>query len=262
MKNIIVLLVVIVILVLTLFSFPLISTSKQEIKENFPTQPLQIACTDIDGNFFTTSDLILENLKVNLNTDINNNLKVNNLSTSSTVNFIDNVQSTSNIVDTEQKIEGTQTLTKTGSVVQTVTKQNVDSKNVNGNITCNSLNILPRGSIVMWNSTTAPSGWALCDGNNNTPNLKDRFIVGAGLNYGLNTMGGEKDVTLNLSQMPRHTHSYHYHGGSYSYRGSFEQNNHLALFDSEHTDDIKYVGGNAHHNNMPSYYVLTFIMKL
>ena len=33
----------------------------------------------------------------------------------------------------------------------------------------------------MWNSTVAsiPSGWVLCDGNNSTPDLRDKFIVGA-----------------------------------------------------------------------------------
>ena len=37
------------------------------------------------------------------------------------------------------------------------------------------------GMIIMWNSTVAsiPSGWVLCDGNNSTPDLRDKFIVGA-----------------------------------------------------------------------------------
>ena len=42
-------------------------------------------------------------------------------------------------------------------------------------------NILPVGSIFMWgfNKDEIPSGWKICDGNNGTPNLKDRFVVGA-----------------------------------------------------------------------------------
>jgi hypothetical protein len=45
--------------------------------------------------------------------------------------------------------------------------------------------ILPYGSITMWYGTVAniPVGWHLCDGTNGTPNLVDRFIVGAGLDY-------------------------------------------------------------------------------
>lgn len=86
---------------------------------------------------------------------------------------------------------------------------------------------LPRGIITMWSGATnaVPSGWALCDGNNDTPNLKDRFIVGAGQSYGVGNTGGSITRTpsvwtnaagtgiqvagtaINTSQMPWHTHS-------------------------------------------------------
>ena len=85
---------------------------------------------------------------------------------------------------------------------------------------------LPRGIITMWSGATnaVPSGWALCDGNNGTPNLKDRFIVGAGQSYGVGNTGGNWTQTpsvwtnaagtgiqvagtaINTSQMPWHTH--------------------------------------------------------
>ena len=39
-----------------------------------------------------------------------------------------------------------------------------------------SLNIVPKGTIVAFNSETAPDGWALCDGTNGTPDLRGRFI--------------------------------------------------------------------------------------
>lgn len=86
---------------------------------------------------------------------------------------------------------------------------------------------LPRGIITMWSGATnaVPSGWALCDGNNGTPNLKDRFIVGAGQSYDVGNTGGNWTQTpsvwtnaagtgiqvagtaINTSQMPWHTHS-------------------------------------------------------
>lgn len=86
---------------------------------------------------------------------------------------------------------------------------------------------LPRGIITMWSGATnaVPSGWALCDGNNGTPNLKDRFIVGAGQSYGVGNTGGNwiqtpsvwtnaagtgiqvAGTAINTSQMPWHTHS-------------------------------------------------------
>lgn len=36
--------------------------------------------------------------------------------------------------------------------------------------------------IVLWSGAIVdiPAGWALCDGNNNTPDLRDKFIIGAG----------------------------------------------------------------------------------
>lgn len=86
---------------------------------------------------------------------------------------------------------------------------------------------LPRGIITMWSGATnaVPSGWALCDGNNGTPNLKDRFIVGAGQSYGVGNTGGNWTQTPSVwtnaagtginvagtaiteAQMPWHTHS-------------------------------------------------------
>jgi len=40
--------------------------------------------------------------------------------------------------------------------------------------------MVPRGSIVMWSGsvTNLPTGWALCDGQNGTPDLRDRFVLG------------------------------------------------------------------------------------
>lgn len=45
--------------------------------------------------------------------------------------------------------------------------------------------LLPRGTIVAWSGSknTIPAGWALCEGLNGTPDLRDRFIVGAGGGY-------------------------------------------------------------------------------
>ena len=55
---------------------------------------------------------------------------------------------------------------------------------------------VPAGTIVMFNSATAPSGWALCDGNNSTPDLRDKFIVGAGNSYNQGSTGGSKDAVV------------------------------------------------------------------
>jgi hypothetical protein len=70
------------------------------------------------------------------------------------------------------------------------------------------LNILPRGVIVAWNgqANAIPGGWLLCDGQNGTPDLRNRFIVGTGGEYGLGNAGGNKEIKLNATQLPPHKH--------------------------------------------------------
>ena len=55
-----------------------------------------------------------------------------------------------------------------------------------GNLTVNSINIVPRGCIMMWNGPNIPAGWVLCDGNQGTPDLRNRLIQGGsgGAGYG------------------------------------------------------------------------------
>ena len=54
--------------------------------------------------------------------------------------------------------------------------------------------------IIMWNSTVAsiPTGWVLCDGNNNTPDLRNRFVVGAGTGGNYSKISGMILVVLIL----------------------------------------------------------------
>jgi hypothetical protein len=68
---------------------------------------------------------------------------------------------------------------------------------------------VPSGIIALWSGSTAsiPSGWVICDGNNSTPDLRDRFIVGAGSTYAVDATGGSNTVTLAESEMPGHTHT-------------------------------------------------------
>ncbi|MBI4688573.1 MAG: tail fiber protein [Nitrospirae bacterium] len=82
-------------------------------------------------------------------------------------------------------------------------------------------NGVPKGGIIMWSGaiTDIPAGWALCDGSNGTPNLRDRFVVGAGSGYAVHATGGT--TTNNISHThsgPSHQHGIfgndlnHYHG--------------------------------------------------
>jgi len=91
-------------------------------------------------------------------------------------------------------------------------------------------NLFPRGIVLMWSGAIAdiPYGWALCNGANGTPNMVDRFVVGAGGTYVVAASGGGSAVTvstatagshnhggtvsgtsLTLNQMPPHTHDFY-----------------------------------------------------
>ena len=74
---------------------------------------------------------------------------------------------------------------------------------------------IPKGTILSWygKSSNIPEGFALCDGTKGTPDLRNRFLVGAGSNYALGDTGGEDQVFLTWQQIGNH---YHYWSGMYS----------------------------------------------
>ena len=76
---------------------------------------------------------------------------------------------------------------------------------------------IPKGTILSWfgKSSDIPEGFALCDGTKGTPDLRNRFLVGAGSNYALGDTGGEDQVRLTNQQIGNH---YHYWSSLYSNR--------------------------------------------
>ena len=72
---------------------------------------------------------------------------------------------------------------------------------------------VPKGVIVMWSGTVAtiPTGWVLCNGSNSTPDLRGRFIIGAGgtsYTYQPGATGGSATATLTVGNLPAHTHDF------------------------------------------------------
>lgn len=65
-------------------------------------------------------------------------------------------------------------------------------------------NAFVAGMIMLWSGSSAsiPSGWLLCDGTNSTPDLRNRFVVGAGSTYAVNATGGSADAIV-----VSHTHT-------------------------------------------------------
>lgn len=129
---------------------------------------------------------------------------------------------------------------------------------------------LPSGLIAIWkgSTTTIPSGWVLCNGQNGTPDLRDKFVLGAGNNYTVGDTGGEKEHALTIDEMPSHNHSLYdsYYASTLSLTlvdvgsGSSTAVGEGDYGRSEIT--TKDVGDGLAHNNMPPYYTLCYIMKI
>ena len=143
---------------------------------------------------------------------------------------------------------------------------------------------IPAGLISMWSGSigSIPSGWYLCDGSNGTPNLTDRFVIGAGSTYAVNGTGGASSVTLVTANMPAHTHTAtstvtdpgHLH--SYQYSGTAQSNGGpsgvaSATLQTANTATATTgitvattnasVGSGTSFSIVPSYYALAFIQK-
>ena len=80
---------------------------------------------------------------------------------------------------------------------------------------------IPSGGIIIWSgaSNAIPTGWVLCDGQNSTPDLRDRFVIGAGGNYAVDATGGSADAivvshTHGSGNLQTNNTGGHSHGGN------------------------------------------------
>ncbi len=193
-----------------------------------------------------------------------------------------------NLVEKEEKlkIKGSLKLQK-GGFVSGFSDDVALSENSNLNVPTEKAvktyvdNRLPAGVIVMWSGAVdkIPAGWALCDSNNGTPDLRDRFVLGWGPKAAKNSKltGGEPAVELNINHMPAHNHGANTGQTGTNYRGKVESplTNVVAIKTARvscasgssmnkenHSHTIASEGKGEPHNNMPPYYVLAYIMKL
>lgn len=159
--------------------------------------------------------------------------------------------------------------------------------------------LLPTGVIVMWSGSTStiPAGWALCNGSSGTPDLRNRFIVGAGSSYSPGNTGGESSNSHTHTVDPpntttssdgSHTHSFDTPstvgtfatgGGGSTQQGCISYNagacytyvtvnpaSSTTGSDGSHSHTLNIgaftSGSPSDTENRPPYYALAYIMKL
>lgn len=137
---------------------------------------------------------------------------------------------------------------------------------------------LPSGCIVLWSGSVAsiPSGWYLCNGANGTPDLRNRFIVGAGSTYSVGGTGGSADAIV-VSHTHTATDSGHTHsftaiaqagadGGSGALVGGIQNTSNDGSYtgttgSGTASISVSTTGSSGTNANLPPYYALAYIMK-
>jgi microcystin-dependent protein len=144
--------------------------------------------------------------------------------------------------------------------------------------------IIPTGGIIIWSgaANAIPSGWLLCNGSNGTPDLRNRFVVGAGSTYAVAATGGSADSivvshthTASTNTTGAHTHASATGGvflttaGGEIMAGGFDvpfnrtstNATTASAGDHSHTVTVDSTGSSGTNANLPPYYALCYIMK-
>ena len=135
---------------------------------------------------------------------------------------------------------------------------------------------IPTGVIFLWSGSIAsiPAGFALCDGTSGTPDLRNRFLVGAGSTYAVNATGGSADAivvshthTATVTD-PGHTHTCNggatdfdlgrFGGGRQTQPQTLTTNSALTGISVSNSTE----GSSGNNANLPPYFALAYIMKL
>lgn len=141
---------------------------------------------------------------------------------------------------------------------------------------------VPSGAILLWSGSigSIPAGWYLCNGSNGTPDLRDRFVVGAGSTYAVDATGGSANAivvshthTATSSSAvtdPGHTHdiqqgdsNYNSGAGNTIWGTTFSAATQSAVtgITVATTTTVDSAGTSGTNANLPPYYALCYIMK-
>jgi len=107
------------------------------------------------------------------------------------------------------------------------------------------------GMIILWSgaSNAIPSGFVLCNGSNSTPDLRNRFVIGAGDSYSVNATGGSSTISTNISHShstPNHSHGMNGHTHS-TPNHSHSVNNHTHSISGSVSGNTNNTGGHSHN---------------
>ncbi len=151
--------------------------------------------------------------------------------------------------------------------------QNANAVAITGGSISGVIGVLPVGAIILWSGSlaTIPTGYQLCNGSNGTPDLRDRFVVGAGFTWIPGNTGGSADAVV-----VAHTHSITDPGHQHTFQqrrainfGEY-RNDFMAWSetDTAYTDfsqtgiTINSAGTSGTNANLPPYYALCYIMRV
>ena len=121
---------------------------------------------------------------------------------------------------------------------------------------------VPKGGIIMWSGAISdiPSGWVICDGENDTPDLTDRFVLHADADSGgtndVGDTGGSKTHELTIPEMPIHTHTLNLDVNTGSVGAGIGGATYTAPGDVSNA-----TGSGDAHTNRDLFYALAFIMR-
>ncbi len=111
---------------------------------------------------------------------------------------------------------------------------------------------VPTGIIAIWSGFIGdiPPGWGLCNGAAGTPNLQNRFVIGAGDSFNPDDTGGAA------------THTHTFTGDGHFHTIGVDDFVNAGLnFDTETNSQVA-AGTTDAGSSMPTYYALAYIMKL
>lgn len=117
--------------------------------------------------------------------------------------------------------------------------------------------MVPLGGIIQWSGAIVdiPVGWQLCDGTNGTPDLRNKFVPGAGDAYAVDEAGGFVDHT-HLYTGDGHVHTMPLAGQTVVAVGTdFAE----GAFDTESTQEQ---GTTDAAENLPPFLALAYIQRM